>query len=118
MSVTDGTPGADDRDADIVEVLRDVLEWRLSAARWPQVEQVLAVLRTALADDDADLVMQALTDLELCGPVRVKRLGEQELGPASAQMREVVVEMIHSLSPGAGRTPRPADLGGRDDRGR
>lgn len=117
MSVTDGTPGADDRDADIVEVLQDVLEWRLAAARWPQVEQVLAVLRAALADGDTDLVVQALTDLELCGPVRVvRRLGAQPATGTPDPLREIVVEMIHSLSHRNSRTSRPAEQGGRDDR--
>lgn len=99
----------DDLREGAVDVLRDVLVWRLAGGQWRAVTQAVDSLAAALAAGDASSFQEALYDLELAGPVRARRIEDAETLPASELVRERVNELIHTLD------GRPADPQDTDD---
>jgi hypothetical protein len=91
--------------ADALDVLRDLLDWRMAPARWEQVERLVAAMDSALADGDVNALRRATIELELASPVRVTRLGATPQGPPPEKVRERANHMIHSI--GSVTTPTP-----------
>jgi hypothetical protein len=90
---------------DAIDILNDVLQWELTTARWEQVDRLIEALGLALAADDRDTFVAALTELELLGPVRATRLGATPVVPAPAPIRERANRLVHEL-PTASTSPR------------
>jgi hypothetical protein len=60
---------ADDA-AEALVIVREVMEWSLAPARWTDIDRSVAALTAALAADDGVALEEAVTTLELLGPVR------------------------------------------------
>ena len=87
---------------DTLTVLRELLRWELSSARWKGVAEILDALAAGLELDDIDTVTSAIIQLEQTGPVRITRIGETSKEPPPAPVRERTNELIHKLSGRAG----------------
>lgn len=86
---------------DALSVLRDVLGWRLSAARWEGIAGSVEALAASLELSDLAAAEGMVIQLELAGPVRVTRIGALPTQPPPAKVRERISQLIHRLS-GAG----------------
>jgi hypothetical protein len=95
----DDTEPADTRqqaESEALEILHDILAWRLTAGRWELVGQIIGSMATAQAQGDLADLRRATIDLELVSPVRVIKLGETQVPPPEP-LREQVNHLIHSL---------------------
>ena len=81
--------------AEAAELVEDAFQWRLTPARWNQVESILDVLIEALHNGDESTIRVATADLELAGPVRVGRLGDAQ--PTTDPVRDRLNETKHLL---------------------
>jgi hypothetical protein len=95
-----------DQEAEIyrdgLTILRGLLTWELSPARWEGVMAILEAMATSLELGDRDTMAKATVDLERIGPVRFKRIGAESKDPPPAPVRERTNELIHRLSGKAG----------------
>lgn len=111
---TDGTrwDAADwqEASAEARAVLRIVIDWRLVASRWQQVQDACGVMEAALAAADVESMWNAIAQLEQLGPLRVQaRLGDIPKEPAPEEVRERINELIDSLV--REDDPAPGDRG-------
>src|SRR5689334_11872934 len=83
--------------AEALDVISDVLSWRLAGTRWVAIEQVLAAMDAALAAGDVTALATATTDLELAGPVRITRIGADPVVPPPPAIRDRLNQLVHSL---------------------
>lgn len=81
---------------DALNILRDILEWKLSKVRW----ETVAVLLDTMAADPADLdaVSAVTTKLEMAGPVRITRIGATPTEPPPPKVLERVNTLVDKLS--------------------
>jgi hypothetical protein len=86
-----------------LDVLTDVLEWRLAEERWARVTEIVQTLDNALSTGDLVALEAATVDLELAGPVRIIRVGATPQIPAPPPVRERINRMVHSLTVGEDR---------------
>ncbi|MFC5218407.1 CATRA system-associated protein [Streptomyces coerulescens] len=82
-----------------VDVLADVLVWRLGRDRWEAVGRGLDAMRRALAAGDPAGLRRAVADVEMAGPHRILGLEDSALLPLPERHRERVNELIHQLDP-------------------
>jgi CATRA-Associated Small Protein len=99
-----------------LSVLRDVLEWSLTPARWEDVAGTLDGLGTGL--DLADpgqlgALAEATIALELAGPVRITKIDKSAV-PAPEGVRDRVNQLIHELT----QPERADDADGYSEAGR
>ena len=94
--------------ADALDVLQDVLQWRLTATRWATVRVALDAMRAAYDAGDVDALREAVYDLELAGPVRANSLAGEEVGEPPAPVYDVANRLQHDLS---GEGPPPTEDG-------
>ncbi|MGH3566596.1 MAG: CATRA system-associated protein [Pseudonocardia sp.] len=87
----------DESRTDALDVLRDALEWRLTEARWGSVAAAVGALVAALRSGDVDAFREAVSDLELAGPVRATGFGDTPTVPAPAPVRDEINELIHTI---------------------
>lgn len=102
---------------DALDVLRDALEWQLTADRWKAVEQTVDALDTALVVGDTAAFREAVCYLERVGPIRATGFGQKPTVSAPDEpVRERINELIHSLEDpqSAGRRVRDDDAGTRE----
>ena len=90
--------------SDALDVLKDVVQWRLTATRWATVRGALDAMRAAYGAGDADALREAVYDLELAGPVRANSLAGEEIGEPPAPVYDVANSLRHDLS-GEGAPP-------------
>jgi CATRA-associated small protein len=90
--------------ADALDVLQDVVQWRLTAPRWATVRSALEAMRAAYDAGDVDTLRDAVSDLELAGPVRANSLAGDEVGEPPAPVYDVANSLRHDLS-GEGAPP-------------
>ncbi len=86
-----------------LEVLLDVLEWRLTEARWQLIDQSLIAMDAALKAGDPAALATAIADLEIAGPVRIIKIGDPQ-GEPPPPVRDRLNRLVHSL--GAARDPQ------------
>lgn len=98
---------------DALDVLRDLVDWRLTPARWDeQVGPLVDAMADAWATGDAVAFVKATADLELASPVRVIKIGSTEGAPPPDPVRERRNHLVHSL----GETVQPGrDVDARPD---
>ncbi|MFI7465118.1 CATRA system-associated protein [Nonomuraea sp. NPDC049646] len=104
--------------ADALDVLDDLLEWRLASARWERVRDLLDALAAALRSHDPEAAQEAVAELELAGPVRVTRIGTKPLLPPSEDVRDRRNRLVHALGEvrsGQRRDGEKPGTRGRDD---
>lgn len=82
-----------------VEVLGDLLQWHMTTNRWDLMSSAIDDLSEALGGRTAPAVREALIEIELLGPVRARRIGEEPRTPAPAVLRDRVNRLVHSLGP-------------------
>ncbi|MFI9503368.1 CATRA system-associated protein [Nocardia sp. NPDC052566] len=82
-----------------IEVLDDLLKWHMISTRWDQVASAIDDLNQALGGRAAPAVREALIEIELLGPVRARRIGEEPRTPAPPVVRDRVNMMVHLLGP-------------------
>jgi len=97
---------ADDA-AEALLVVRDVMEWSLAPARWADIDRSVAALTAALAADDDAALEEAVTTLELLGPVRGPggaALASRVPAPDAVRQRlEAAIEILRDI-----QAPAPA----------
>jgi hypothetical protein len=84
-------------EAEALEILHDLRDWRLTPSRWDLVGQIIASMTAAAAEGDVAALQRATTDLELVSPVRIIKIGETPQGPPPDPVREQANRLIHSL---------------------
>jgi hypothetical protein len=103
--------------AEAVVVISDALQWRLTAARWQAIEELLAAMDAALAADDLEALTAAVADLELAGPVRITRIGAAPAVPPPLQVRDRLNRLVNSLGgASAANRDETGQQTGEDDR--
>jgi hypothetical protein len=102
-----GSSGVDNA----LDMLRDLLVWKLPPTRWELVGETVARLEAALAAGDAAGLHDATVDLELAGPTRISRLGDSAT-LAPEPVRQVANRLIHTLSSGGGSSPERGKASG------
>ncbi|MFI6504513.1 CATRA system-associated protein [Nonomuraea typhae] len=90
----------DDVRDDALDLLAEVLVWRLAGDRWRAVERALDGL--AAAGGDTDAFREVLHDLELAGPARAVRIEDVAVLPVPEPVRERINQLVHTLE-GPGR---------------
>jgi len=95
-------------------MLRIATGWQLEAARWRQVQDVLAGIEGAATAADTESLWHELARLGQFGQFRIgTRLGdapkEPEKEPAPEEIRERINVLIYTLGPEDGQVP-----GGQD----
>lgn len=98
--------------SDVLDVVSDALQWRLTEARWKEVEQLLNALHEALQAGDPEAVDAVTADLELASPLRIIPIGTPPLEPPGPQLRSIVVRIVHHLGEGS----HPANLKDAQDK--
>jgi hypothetical protein len=83
--------------ADALDVLQDVIQWRLTATRWATVRGALDAMRAAYDAGEVDALREAVYDLELAGPVRANSLAGDEVGEPPAPVYDVANRLQHDL---------------------
>ena len=86
--------------AEAEEALRRAARWQLPPQRWARVDAAVTELVTALESGDPDAIRAATAHLELAGPTRIARLG-QEPPPQSAPapIRDRIVRIVDRTAP-------------------
>jgi hypothetical protein len=106
---------------DALSVLRDLLSWELSEARWEGIAGSVEALAAYLDLGDLADAREMVIQLELAGPVRITRIGAVPSQPPPPRVRERVNQLIHRLSGGERQAAsvkpddgkeRPAEAGG------
>lgn len=84
--------------------LRYALQWELPEAGWDEVTSAISDIAQAVAAHDADLLIQATGNLELCGPLRVeiRQGGNDSRGPAPVKVQEPAAKTIKTLEDSKG----------------
>jgi hypothetical protein len=90
-------------------VVREAMGWSLTPDRWATIDSSVAALTAALAADDGMALQDAVTSLELLGPVR-GRVAEGLVSPVRApdEVREHLESAIRILQ--ELQAPAPAEL--------
>lgn len=113
-----GEPAQDEAvRAEALEILRDVLEWKLPPARWAGVAQIVRSMAVAVDAGDSDALREATAELELESPPRVTRVGAVPV-PQPKQDREETIRLTDSLEPGKPPGGATRDGGSGHDDGR
>jgi hypothetical protein len=95
-----------DREAieDLLDVLNDVPQWTLAPNRWERVAHILETIVAAVAAADLAALLNAITELELAGPVRVgPRIGAREVVSVPEPIKDRVNHLVHALRAGNDR---------------
>jgi hypothetical protein len=94
--------------ADALLVMEDASEWSLTPAQWVYIDLLVTALIAALASDDSDALMEAVTGIELFGPVRsvaTQVRGSQVTAPDTVRTRlEAAIGLIKAI-----QAPVPAE---------
>lgn len=111
------TPTGWDADtvADVLGVLADLPEWRLSPQRWDQVSLILDLMDAAVARGDAEELRDAVAELALRGPTRILRIGTSSSTGAPDQVLERRNKLVHVLAKERPPAPAPGPKGSRGD---
>ena len=81
-----------------VLTLRDALEWVLPEPSWEHILAAVSEIAQAVAAASPELLFEATSQLELCGPRRiVERLGAADKAPLQA--REQITALVQTLTP-------------------
>jgi hypothetical protein len=78
-------------------VVEDALEWRLHPSRWERIAPIVAALTEALEHGDREALVTATADLELAGPLRITRIGDDPLVPPPPPVRDRLNRLVHTL---------------------
>ncbi|WP_238009095.1 CATRA system-associated protein [Dactylosporangium sp. AC04546] len=82
---------------DLLDVLQDVVLWRLTEHRWMLVQQALDDVAVALAATDPADLRDALVSLQLSGPVRALRIGSVDTVGVPDPVLDRQNTLVHAL---------------------
>jgi len=82
---------------DAIDALGDVLEWRLTAARWEFISGILGRMTAAATQPHGVALREATVELELASPWRINRFGDEVKGPPPKPVRDRVNQLVHTL---------------------
>lgn len=102
-------PAADvpeDLRSDVLDLLSDAVQWRLPAARWEGVEELVQALHDALSEGDLAKLEAALGDLELAAPLRITPIGGEQTTQAPPPVRNGIIRVVYDLGQGIGSDAR------------
>lgn len=91
---------------DALDVLRDVLEWRLVGPRWAAVEEALEAMTAALRRGDVAAFRTAVYELELSGPTRAVEFPRVPVVEPPPPVIDEVNELVYTLD---GRNAPPPE---------
>jgi hypothetical protein len=99
--VTDDTDGWRALDVEVreeaLDVLRDVVHWWATEARWAKIRSTVADLAAAVRRSDTQAAREAVATLELLGPVRATPFDSEPTVPPPAGVREEINELVDTL---------------------
>lgn len=101
--------GAADVRAEALEVVSDALQWRLAAAQWQAVEQVLIAMDAALTAGDLRALSRATVELELAGPLRIQRISATASGSPDLKVRDLLNHLVFALGGASASPAKPGD---------
>ncbi|WP_312875577.1 CATRA system-associated protein [Allocatelliglobosispora scoriae] len=78
--------------------LLDLQDWQLTPEQWTRVDSLLTDLDAALSRSDTQALRSTRILLELCGPVRITRIGTEPTIAAPEHILERTNHLVHSLS--------------------
>jgi hypothetical protein len=120
MSSSDDPSASWDR-AEVVDVRAEALDvvagarrWQTTEARWQAIAQLLAAIEAAVTAGDADALAAATADLELAGPLRIRKIGTIPVVPAPEPVIYRLNRLVHALG---GTAPEPQDQAGQHGTG-
>jgi hypothetical protein len=99
---------------DAIVVLQDMVLWQMAPPRWTKIAGKLDRLDAALAAGDPVVLRQAVTDLQISGPVRITRIGTKTVTGVPKPVLDLRNTLVHKLTaearsaPEDGRADRPA----------
>lgn len=81
-----------------LELVSDVLLWKLQESRWEQVLAAIAEVAEAVEAGSLDVLWRGIADLELCSPLRVSTgLGDTPRLPATRPIRVRAAKLTGKL---------------------
>jgi hypothetical protein len=99
-------------------VLREASGWTLTERRWSRVADKLVAIADALGRGADEELAQAVVDLELMAPVRIRtRLGDEPRVPPPPAVRERLNRIVSDLEGAPTDAARGGGDHGDDDRG-
>jgi hypothetical protein len=84
--------------AEALDVLHDVVQWRLTEPRWATVRTALDAMRAAFDAGDVEALRAAVHALELAGPVRANSLNGPPVEGVAQPVYDVANGLVHDLS--------------------
>lgn len=110
-----GLPALDPEAAeDLLDVLDDLLVWRLAPDRWERVGHILDTIASAVAAADVQKLIEAVTELELASPVRAHRIGHGDVVPVPQPLRDRANQLVHTVRTGQPPAPQAEAAAKRD----
>ena len=110
MSVVNGPALPPQLAQDAYDLLTDMSQWQLTAAKWARVD---SLLDQALTATNADGFGSAVRGLESCGPPRATSADNGRKGP-SQPIREKIDQLKHEVKPGSSGQGKSSGGGKRD----
>ncbi|MFY1659699.1 CATRA system-associated protein [Micromonospora sp. WMMD1274] len=101
----------DETAQDAVDVLQDLVLWEMTAQRWEHIAEILRRIERAWDTGEAIELRDAITDLEINGPVRIMRIGSKTVTGIPKPVLDQRNTLVHKLTSETRNTPE-------DERGR
>ena len=90
---------------DALDVLGDLLQWRLPSPRWEQIGSILDRMGQAFAAGDDEGLRDATSQLELHGPVRANRIGTKDVDGPDPSVTERQNRLIDEIGESRAASP-------------
>lgn len=95
--------------ADALDVLAAVPAWELSPQRWDRVRLILDRMAAVITGGDAQDLRDAVAELQLSGPRRIRRVGSDVRTGVPDQVVQRVDKLVHALTPPGPKDSRDAE---------
>ncbi|WP_330277833.1 hypothetical protein OG205_20465 [Lentzea sp. NBC_00516] len=89
---------------EILSMLNQVSDLRLSAERWQKVTALLHRMESARAANDLDGMLAVVVELEMAAR-RIPTIGSEPAGPPPPPVRDRLNQLVHALGGDQGSGP-------------